>query len=172
LALPALAINDVFPVADQAAMLALTAQRGDLAVRADTNKTYALAGDDATLLANWIELRTPGAVTSVNGQTGAVVLRRLIAAGNLGATPSLAMLASDHDVWLVGTLNANATLTITGLAAGQSARLLLTQDATGGRTLAITVGGSTAAVTVNAAASSSSVVSCFYDGTDLYVRGA
>jgi hypothetical protein len=170
--LPALAINDVFPVADQAAMLALTAQRGDIAVRADNNKTYALAGDDATLLANWIELKTPGAVTSINGQTGAVVLRRLVAGGNLGATPSLAMQASDHDVWLVGTLNANATLTVTGLAAGQSARLLLTQDATGGRTLSITVGGSTAAVSVNATAGASSVVSCFCDGTDLYVRGA
>jgi hypothetical protein len=171
-ALPPLAINDVFPVADQAAMLALTAQRGDIAIRADNNKTYALAADDATLLANWLELKAPGTVTSVNGQTGAVVLRRLVAAGNLGATPSLAMQAGDHDVWLVGTLNANATLTISGLAAGQSARLLLTQDATGGRTLSITVAGSTAAVSVNATAGASSVVSCFYDGTDLYVRGA
>lgn len=97
--------------------------------------------------------------------------RRLVAGGNLGATPSLAMQATDQDVWLVGALNANATLTLTGLAAGQSVRLLLTQDATGGRTLSIAVGASTAAVAVNAGANATSVVSCFYDGTDLYVRG-
>lgn len=104
-----------------------------------------------------------------DGQLG--TLRRLVAGGNLGATPSLAMQSSDKDVWLTGTLTANAVLTIASLVAGHSVRLLLAQDATGGRTLSVQVGASTVAVPVNAAASTVTIVECFYDGTDLYVGG-
>lgn len=103
---------------------------------------------------------------------GAFAPARVVAGGSLGATPSLAMLSTDGKVMLVGTLSANATLTITSLAAGQVVVLLLTQDATGGRTLSLTVGGSTVAVPVNAAASAYTVVTGNYDGTDLYVKGA
>lgn len=56
--LPAIAITDVFSVASQAAMLALTAQRGDVAVRTDIPKSFILSTDDPTILANWIELKT------------------------------------------------------------------------------------------------------------------
>lgn len=103
---------------------------------------------------------------------GAAPPARVVAGGSLGATPSLAMLSTDGKVMLVGTLSANATLTITNLSAGQVVVLLLTQDATGGRTLSITVGGSTVAVPVNAAPSAYTVVTGNYDGTDLYVKGA
>jgi hypothetical protein len=73
--IPALAIGDVFEVASQAAMLALTAQVGDIAVRSDENKTYMLKASPASTLANWILLRTPtDVVLSVNGKTGAVTL--------------------------------------------------------------------------------------------------
>jgi hypothetical protein len=73
--LPAIAINDTFVVADQAAMLALTAQTGDIAVRNDLSKSFILKANDATVLSNWVELKTPAdAVSSVNGKTGAVVL--------------------------------------------------------------------------------------------------
>ncbi|MFG1330216.1 DUF2793 domain-containing protein [Xanthobacter autotrophicus] len=73
--LPALAITDVFTVATQAAMLALTAQIGDLAIRTDLNKTFVLAASPATTLANWAEVLAPtAAVSSVAGRTGAVVL--------------------------------------------------------------------------------------------------
>ena len=44
-ALPPLAINTVTVVASQAAMLALTAERGDMAIRTDTGLTYVLATD-------------------------------------------------------------------------------------------------------------------------------
>jgi hypothetical protein len=140
----------------------------ELAAAVATINTSLAAKQDASGAATDAELAS--AVATINSAITA--RRRIVSAGNLGATPALAMLASDEDVTLVGTLTANATLTITGLMASQSVRLLLTQDATGGRTLSITVGGSTAAVSVNAAAGASSVVSCFYDGTDLYVRGA
>lgn len=73
--IPAIAITDTFVVDSQAAMLALEAQQGDVAVRTDVNKTFILKVAPATTLANWVELETPtDAVTSVNGFTGAVTL--------------------------------------------------------------------------------------------------
>ena len=73
--IPAIAITDTFVVDSQAAMLALEAQQGDVAVRTDVNKTFILKVAPATTLTNWVELETPtDAVTSVNGLTGAVTL--------------------------------------------------------------------------------------------------
>ncbi len=73
--IPAIAISDTFVVASQAAMLALTAEVGDVAVRTDLNKTFILRLDGASTLGNWQELLTPtDAVSSVNGQTGTVTL--------------------------------------------------------------------------------------------------
>ncbi len=72
--LPPLAINDVFTVATQAAMLALTAQRGDVAIRTDTSRSYILATDAPATLADWKLLTAAGDVLSVAGRTGAVVL--------------------------------------------------------------------------------------------------
>jgi hypothetical protein len=73
--LPALAITDAFAVASEAAMLALTAQRGDVAIRSDLNRTFVLQAGPASVLSNWLELRTPtDAVLSVAGRTGAVAL--------------------------------------------------------------------------------------------------
>ncbi len=65
--LPALAINTTSVVASQAAMLALTAQIGDMAIRTDVSRTFVLAAEPATVLANWIQLADgpSGTVTSV-----------------------------------------------------------------------------------------------------------
>lgn len=75
--IPALALTDTYEAANQTAMLALDAQKGDICIRTDLSKTYILAGTGAaTVTANWKELRTPtDAVQSVNGKTGAVTLR-------------------------------------------------------------------------------------------------
>lgn len=74
-ALPAIAITDTFVVASQTAMLALTAQTGDVTVRTDLNKTFILKGSSSSTLADWQELLTPtDLVQSVNGMTGAVTL--------------------------------------------------------------------------------------------------
>ena len=73
--LPALAITEVHEVANQAEMLALTAQVGDIAIRTDESKSYILSASPASTVANWKLLRTPtDLVLSVNGKTGAVVL--------------------------------------------------------------------------------------------------
>jgi hypothetical protein len=73
--LPALAITETYVVASEVAMLALAAQKGDVAIRTDLSKSFILAGTDPTVLADWKELLTPtDAVLSVNGQTGSVSL--------------------------------------------------------------------------------------------------
>ena len=72
--LPAIALVDTFVVDSEAAMLALKAQQGDVAVRTDANKTFILSQSPASTLANWVELLFPCSVTSVNGKTGVVVL--------------------------------------------------------------------------------------------------
>ena len=76
--LPAIAIKDTFTVASQAAMLALTAQRGDMAIRTDSGRTYVLASDTPTTLADWKEITAASSapVTSVAGRTGAITLTK------------------------------------------------------------------------------------------------
>lgn len=74
--LPPLAINETFAPANQAAMLALTAERGDVAIRVDTGKTYILATDSPSTLADWKQITAVGDVTSVAGRTGVVVLTK------------------------------------------------------------------------------------------------
>jgi hypothetical protein len=85
--LPALAITNTFVVNSQAAMLALTAQPGDVAIRTDLSESYILTADPASTLANWQELLTPpDAVTSVDGRVGAVTLSDLYAAKTHAST--------------------------------------------------------------------------------------
>ena len=73
--LPSIAISDTFVVGSQAAMLALNAQTGDVAVRTDLNKSYIMSGTDPSNISSWQELLTPtDTVLSVNGQTGLVTL--------------------------------------------------------------------------------------------------
>ncbi len=71
--LPGVALTDTFVVASEAAMLALTAQTGDVAVRSDVNKTFILKGTSASTLGDWQELLTPtDSVHSVFGRQGTV----------------------------------------------------------------------------------------------------
>jgi hypothetical protein len=74
--LPALAITEYLGIAaDQTAMLALTGQRGDWAIRTDTSTTWVITTDGGSQLSDWTELATPAdAVSSVNGYQGTVVL--------------------------------------------------------------------------------------------------
>lgn len=112
--LPALAIVDTFVVASQAAMLALTAQKGDVALRSDVNKVFILSADDPTQLANWIEWLYPtgaGSVLSVDGRTGAVTLSDLyLAVASKGQANGVAGLDANSKV---AQDPANATATPT-----------------------------------------------------------
>ena len=103
--LPALSISDTSVVSSQAAMLALTAQTGDICVRSDLTKSYILTGSPASTLANWQELLTPpSAVLSVAGRTGAISLANTDIAG-LGT-------ASTKDTPATG--NASSTQAVLG----------------------------------------------------------
>lgn len=90
-ALSPLMINDVFVVNSQAAMLALSAERGDIAVRTDTGRTHVLATDNPAALANWKEILAAGQVQSVAGRTGVVALTKTdVGLSNVDDTPDLA----------------------------------------------------------------------------------
>lgn len=70
--LPSIALVDSFPVADQAARLALSVQVGDIAIQADNSTSYILHAAPASTNSNWLPLAAPGLVQSVNGRTGVV----------------------------------------------------------------------------------------------------
>lgn len=74
--IPDIAISDYLgAAANQAAMLALSGQKGDWCVRTDLGTTWIITGTDPTLLAGWTQLSYPTApVTSVASKTGAVTL--------------------------------------------------------------------------------------------------
>lgn len=74
--LPPLAVNETTVVADQAAMLALTAQRGDVAIRTDNSRTYILSSDSPSTLADWKQIMAAGDIVSVAGRTGVVTLTK------------------------------------------------------------------------------------------------
>ena len=75
IAVTSLAITNTSVVASEAAMLALTAQEGDVAIRVDTSTTWILGTGASTDLASWHQLATPtDAVLSVAGKTGAITL--------------------------------------------------------------------------------------------------
>lgn len=107
--LPALGITDTFVVANQAAMLALSCQQGDVAVRTDLSKTFILTASPASTLGNWQELLSPTSassiVTSVNGNIGAVV----ITLASLSGQPLDAGLTSIAALTGTGYVKATAT---------------------------------------------------------------
>ncbi|MEG1705605.1 MAG: hypothetical protein RR290_03415 [Clostridia bacterium] len=108
--LPSLAITDTYVVSNQAAMLALTAEVGDVAVRTDTNENYILKTLPASNLTNWIKLLVPAdSVTSVNGKTGTVVLipTDLLMTGYTKAVSYSNITVSDNVSVAIGKLEKN-----------------------------------------------------------------
>ncbi|NDC48732.1 MAG: hypothetical protein EBZ61_06590 [Micrococcales bacterium] len=71
--LPPLTITSTYVVSSQAAMLALPANVGDIAIRTDINQTFILQTAPASVLGNWVEILSSEGVQSVNGQTGPAV---------------------------------------------------------------------------------------------------
>jgi hypothetical protein len=73
--LPDLAIIETHVVADEAAMVALVAQQGDVAVRLDLEKTFILANNSPELAASWVQMLSPtDKILTVNGRVGNVVI--------------------------------------------------------------------------------------------------
>lgn len=57
--LPNLAVTETFTVGSEAAMLALPAQMGDVAIRDDISQTFILQGQNPTVLDNWAPILVP-----------------------------------------------------------------------------------------------------------------
>lgn len=125
---PAIAITDTFVVANEAAMLALsTAEKGDVAVRTDVNKSFILTAADYSTLANWQELLTPtDAVTSVNGQTGVVSL----SASDVSAVPTTRNVSTGTGLSGGGDLSTDRTLALADTAVTPNSYGSATQVAT------------------------------------------
>ena len=157
-----LTITDVYVVASEAAMLALSAaQIGDVAIRTDLNKTFILSVSDPTTLSNWKEILAPlDAVTSVDGQTGSVSLSNTYQAkdGDLTALAALSgtgfVKRTCTDTYSLDTntyLTGNQSITISGDATGSGTTAISLTLANSGVS-ANTYGSSTAipVITVNA----------------------
>lgn len=125
---PAIAITDTFVVANEAAMLALsTAEKGDVAVRTDVNKSFILTAADYSTLANWQELLTPtDAVTSVNGQTGVVSL----SASDVSAVPTTRNVSTGTGLSGGGDLSTDRTIALADTAVTPNSYGSATQVAT------------------------------------------
>ena len=118
--MPNLAFSATYVVANRPAMLALTTsqvQPGDVAVISDTvdKGSYILNSTDPTIFSNWVRLVAPDdSVTSVNGQTGPVVL----GPADVGARSSATPIAQAEVTGLSSSFAAKADVTAltTGLA--------------------------------------------------------
>ena len=67
-------LTDTYVVNSEVEMLALVATKGDVAIRLDVVKSFILSASDPSVLGNWVEIISPGQVTSVNTLTGTVSL--------------------------------------------------------------------------------------------------
>ena len=69
--LPQITVTDTFVCMTEAEMLALNAQTGDVAIRADVHSTYILKGNNPTVISDWQELLTrPDGVTWIDVVSG------------------------------------------------------------------------------------------------------
>lgn len=124
--IPAVAINTTFTVASQAAMLALAAAQGDVAIRTDFTPahSYQLSAPDPTVLANWIQLSL-GAVVAVNGQAGVVVLGKAdVGLGNVDNTSDAGKPISTAAQTALNLKAPLASPTFTGTVAGITAAMV------------------------------------------------
>lgn len=133
--LPAAAITDTFVVNTEAAMLALSAQVGDVAIRPDISSSFILQVEPASALSNWQQIVTPsvgggapvGSATPQNlgvaspGVSGNASredhVHAMPSAGDVGAAPA------DH-VGATGTAHGVATTSVDGfMSAADKTRL-------------------------------------------------
>lgn len=159
--IPVIEITNVFPVANQAAMLALTgASTGDIAVDASQNKSFILAYPPASTLANWIEILAPGQVLSVAGRTGVVTLTTADIAGlNYGAYMPTGNLVGQLPVLETGNLlNISTIPVITAVKGGTGQSVYVRGDTLYANT-------TTSLTRLAAAAAGNAVLTSFNNGS-------
>jgi hypothetical protein len=88
--LPSVSVVDFLgPAADQAAMLALTGQRGDWTARTDLGTVWIITGDDPSDIDSWTQLSYPSDADATTSTKGAVQL-----AGDLAGTAAAPTIAA------------------------------------------------------------------------------
>ena len=147
--LPDMAIVDFLgTVGSEAALLGLTGQRGDWAIRSDLGTVWIITGDTPSSLASWQQTAYPGApVSSVAGKTGAVTLvKGDVGLGSVDNTADSAKVVASAAKW-------TTTRTIrTNLGSTSTANVDGTANIVPGVTGTLAVGnGGTGATTAAAA---------------------
>jgi hypothetical protein len=149
-----LAITDTFVVADETARLALTdAERGDVAIQTDDGSSWILGGaNDPSDPADWFQLGVPGSapVTSVNGQTGAVVLTTADVADSTNkryVTDAHLTILGDTSGTNTGDQNTFSTIAVSGQSNVVADATTDTLTLAAGANIAITTNASTDTVT-------------------------
>lgn len=119
--IPAVALSDFLgAVATEAAMLALSGQRGDWCTRTDTGTDWQVIAEPSTELANWRERTYPASpVSSVHGRTGAITT----ASADItdATTVGRAVLTAASAAAARSTLGAGTSSLALGTAAGTAA---------------------------------------------------
>jgi hypothetical protein len=150
--IPSIAITEYLGnVASESAMLALTGQQGDWCIRTDSGTTWVITGSTPSQLSSWTQLAYPAApVTSVNGETGVVVIDKAdIGLGNVanaaqvtsvagtapivssgGTTPSISI--NNATTSASGAMSAADKLKLDGIAAGAEVNVNADWNATTG----------------------------------------
>lgn len=105
-------IGETLTAANQTAMLALTANPGDVAIRSDNDTLWMLKKAPATAIGNWWDLTAAlsgvAGVTSINSMTGVVTL----GAADVGAVPIARTVAAGTGLTGGGALSANQTISL------------------------------------------------------------
>ena len=153
--LPAIAITEYLgSVANQAAMLALSGQKGDWCIRSDTGAVWIISGTDPALLGSWTAMSYPASpVTSVAGRTGDVTISSedvsglgtaattdatAYATAAQGATADSAVqparsVATQHSITGGGDLSADRTLALVNDTASPGNNKVYGTDGSGAR---------------------------------------
>lgn len=139
--IPTFIINQSFSVASQAAMVALVANIGDIAIRTDQSNTTYIKTANNGVVGDWTSFSSAGSVVSVNGLTGTIVLT----AANVSAVATSAVGAANGVAQLDGTSKVPAAQipTITAAMADETlkSQLLVSPARTGAYTLVLADAG-------------------------------
>ena len=139
--LPNLSISNTYPAASQAEMLALPAQRGDVASRTDFSpfRVFILSSNSPGILADWVPAGTAGgSVNTVNGQTGPSVV---LAAGDVGAVPTSRAITVSGAAVGGGTLTGNVDINVPDASTTVKGAVRLTGDLAGTATAPVIAPG-------------------------------
>lgn len=128
--IPALTITDTHVVANEAAMLALVAQTGDVAVRTDVSKSFILTASPATTLGNWQELLTPPDYVNTHVTTSHTRTTVTVSTGSLAAGASYTSTAVLGKAFRLLAVNADTACRVRlyGTTAGRDADVTRATD--------------------------------------------